>query len=415
MLKDVNQNFWQLASIQGASLGLQGLLLGKGLEYQYGTGVAITSLCIGNFILWIIGLTMFSMTYNERGKARHALENVVLFFGKPIAILAAIMLMMAFISWFPLQMEEQNYFLNALLLNYSAWNEIVGIVVTIIFALIIIMISTFGIRMIKWVCTTCFPFFVLYLIYALFKCPSVVTSIVWKFSFQGTILSVLVILPGVINLPTFFRHAKSRADGVLALSIITIFNLAFQVSAIYAQFFSDRSELFAPYLSETGWTFNLIVSICFISLVTLCVNLVNIYYASVAIELVVPNLADTKGYTLIGLIGILAIELFANKDVIKILQVITNNFIGSLGFMLLIGCLSRILVKHRFRYFELSINVICWFIGCIVSLFVFILGGQITESFLSGILALLVVFLCILFIEEFVWSYRKIKSNFWKN
>ena len=49
---DINQNFWQLACIQSASIGLPGMLVGGQIAKEYGAGTAIISLCIGNLILW---------------------------------------------------------------------------------------------------------------------------------------------------------------------------------------------------------------------------------------------------------------------------------------------------------------------------------------------------------------------------
>lgn len=51
MFPDTGKNYWQLATIQAAALGLQGMMVGSVLATQYGAGVAITSICIGNLVL----------------------------------------------------------------------------------------------------------------------------------------------------------------------------------------------------------------------------------------------------------------------------------------------------------------------------------------------------------------------------
>lgn len=408
MFKDTNQNFWQLACIQATAMGLAVMLIGEHLSNQFGVGVAITSLCIGNIILWIIGLSMFSMTYKSQGDAKHAIENVLSYFGKPIAYIAALVLMVAFISWFPVQIDAQFDFTDKSLANYSGWNSTVSLVSSTIFALLIIGVSTFGIRAIKWTCTCAFPLLVLYVIYALVRYPAQIPSIEWGVSFQGIILVVVIVFPGIINLPTFFRHARSRADGIFALALMTIFVIGFQAATIWMQISSGKSLLLAPYSPETGWTLNLLMALGFVALSTFCVNIVNIYFASAALELVVPSLTDARAYAFIGLIGIFALGIFKSEELINNIETVTNNFIGCLGAILLAGYLSRIVVTHRHRRFEKEINILCWALGCIISLVVFQINHQIVRSFISGIFTSLLSFVFIVFVEETIWSIRAI-------
>jgi hypothetical protein len=408
MFKDTNQNFWQLASIQSAALGVQGMLIGKHLANQYGEGVAITSLCIGNLILWIIALSMFSMTYHGQGKAKHAIENVLTYFGKPLSIVAALVLMVAFISWFPVQINAQMDYADKILIHYSNWGKTAKLISMIISAFLIIGLSTFGIRVIKWICTLALPLLIIYVIYAFCNRDVHLHSIEWGVSHKGIIPVVIIVFPGIINLPTFLRHARSRQDGILALTLMTIFVIGFQAATIWFHFTSDPSSIFAPYLPEIGWTINLLSLLGFIFLATLCVNIVNIYFASAALEFVIPNFTDARGYVLIGLIGALALSVFKSETIVNGLETITNNFIGSLGVVLVVGYLSRIIIVHRFRRLEKEINILCWIIGCTASLYAFFMKKDITTTFISGIFTSALSFIIIIFIEETVWSIRRI-------
>lgn len=412
MFKDVNQNFWQIASIQSAALGLQGMVIGEQLAKQYSIGVAISSLCLGNLILWIIGLSMFSMSYKGQGNAKHAIQNVLPYFGKPVTIVAALILMIAFISWFPVQIVTQGHFTSKILANYTAWTGTIKLISLIVFALIIIGVSTLGIRAIKWTCTIVFPLLLLYVLYALMNLPSgSFPPIEWEVSLHGTILATVIVFPGIINLPTFLRHSRSRADGILGLTLMTIFVIAFQAATIWLHFGSGKPEIFAPYSPNVGWTLDIVMLLSFVTLSTICVNLVNIYFASAALEAVVPSFTDARGYALIGLIGILALAILKSETLVDNIETVTNNFIGSLGIILLVGYLARTVVTHRHRHYEKSINVLCWVLGCVVSLWVFVTREDIAPSFISGILVSLFSFVIIIFIEETVWSIRQIRSN----
>jgi len=145
-----------------------------------------------------------------------------------------------------------------------------------------------------------------------------------------------------------------------------------------------------------------------LTLSTLCVNIVNIYFASAALEFVMPTFADARGYVLIGLIGVLALSIFKSETIVSNLETITNNFIGSLGVVLVAGYLSRIIIAHRFRRLEKEINIFCWILGCIVSLTTFFIKQDITTTFVSGIFTSVLAFIVIVFIEETSWSIRRI-------
>ncbi len=408
MFKDTNQNFWQLACIQATAMGLPVMLVGKHLADEYGAGVAITSLCIGNFILWLIALSMFAMTFHSQGRAKHAVENVLTYFGKPLSIIAALVLMVAFISWFPVQINAQMEYTDKILLRYSGWDKSARLILIIISSFLIIGISTFGIGAIKWICTIAFPFLVIYVIYGFCNREVHLNNIDWDVSHRGIIPVITVIFPGIINLPTFFRHARSRQDGILALTLMTIFVIGFQAATIWVHFSTDPNSVLAPYLPEIGWTFNLVALLGFISLSTICVNIVNVYFASAALEFVVPNFTDARGYVLIGLIGVLALSIFKSEAIVSSLQTITNNFIGSLGVVLVVGYLSRIIIVHRFRRLEREINILCWIIGCLVSSYAFFMNQDIVTSFISGIFTSALSFIVIVFVEETVWSIRRI-------
>ncbi len=411
MFRDINQNFWQMACIQATAMGLPVMLVGKQLATQYGAGSAIISLCIGNLILWLIALSMFGMTYYEKGKAKHAIENVLTYFGKPLSIIIALILMMAFISWFPVQINAQIDYTSKFLFNYSGWDNTSKLILIIVSAFLTIGISTFGIRAIKWICTIAFPFLVIYIIYGICNQSNYHIDFEWGISHKGIISVIVIIFPGIINLPTFLRHARSRQDGILALTLMTIFVIGFQAATIWFHFNANPNSIFAPYSPETGWTFNLISLLGFIFLSTLCVNIVNIYFASAALEFIVPNFADARGYVLIGLIGVLALSIFKSETIVNNLETMTNNFIGSLGVVLVVGYLSRIIIAHRFRRFEKEINIFCWIIGCLASLYTFYMKQDIADTFISGIFISALSFIVIIFIEETAWSLKHIISK----
>lgn len=411
MLKDTNQNFWQLACIQSSAMGLYVMLVGKQIATTYGAGVAITSICIGNLVLWIIGLSMFSMTYKGKGDAKHAIENVLSYLGKPITFIAALVVMVAFLSWFPMQINAQMDLTERLLAQVPGWTKTIRLIISIVMASIMIGVSMLGIKAIKWACTAIFPLLVLFVLYAVFNRTVPFPEITWGVSIHGIILTIVIIFPGIINLPTFFRHARSKADGILALTLMTLFVIGFEMVTIWFQVDPSQGGVFTPFMPSEGWTANLVIVLGFVALATFCVNIVNIYFASAALEIVVPNITDTRGYALIGILGILALNFFKSEALIAAIQTVTNNFIGSLGVILVGGYLARTIITHRHRIFEKQINIFCWVVGCVTSFTLYLATREVVHSFNISIATALLAFIIIIFIEETVWSMLCIPSS----
>ena len=70
---DIQQNFWTLASIQSASIVIWGMVLGWHLAKDYSPNIAIGSICVGNLLLWFIGIGIISMASKDRS---NSIENI---------------------------------------------------------------------------------------------------------------------------------------------------------------------------------------------------------------------------------------------------------------------------------------------------------------------------------------------------
>ncbi len=88
---DTNEEYWSLGCILGF-LGIPGMVIGDQLAKTYGVTFAILSIIIGNFVLWIFGLGIITMT---EGKG-HAIDNIKKQFGKTSSLLAILLFTLAF-------------------------------------------------------------------------------------------------------------------------------------------------------------------------------------------------------------------------------------------------------------------------------------------------------------------------------
>ena len=429
-LPDKHQNFWQLSCIQSAALGLPGMIVGGAIIQTAGLGGAIISVCIGNLILWIIGLSIILMAYGER---QNAIENIKNYLGTGSCIFGSIILIIAFLSWYMLQLTSYTSaiipFFDLTIPSQIKLGAIAGAIIAII--------SLGGIVAIRHTCVICFPFLLFYAVYLIIDSKVYnSTSWVWTISFQGITSIVATTLPGIMNLPTFFRHARSRADAVLGFSLMTVFVMLFQITCIVREI-SNPSALFSNALLGIPGMVSYPLCIVFLSLSLLCINLVNIYFASAGLETLVNSLRGLAhkwnliyriminlftpstssgqstfirfGYLIIGLLGTTFFFLLRKFPILSFLERIADDILSSLAIVLLLAFFTRIVVRHRPRTGAKIVSKICWFVGsvavCIVQIFS---PTNSNNPFLAGIGMTILFFVCIVFFEEIIWSIDKL-------
>jgi purine-cytosine permease-like protein len=393
------QNFFHLACIQAASLGLSGIIIGKTLSIQYGAGTAICSIAIGNLILWLIAVAVISMVDRTQSTA---IDNIKSYLGKYGGVLIAIIFLFAFLGWYALQIDFCLKELGGLHLYKEKLQKGMLIRAGAVLGLVATTLSMGGIRLLRKIAVFSFPMLAAYHLYAVATSSSPVSFRgTWGVSFQAVLAAVLSLLPGVINFPTFFRHSVAKTHSFLALTLITIFITLFEISTIWMDFTGAQSLI--P---------NLLLLLFSVLTLTIC-NLLNIYLASASWEAIIPHFGGPKGFAIIGLLGTLTYTFIQITSPVKFLQDLTNSYIAILGVVLLFAYLLRITLKHRLRPFEKGMNLVTWLFGCAVATVYeiqhFPLGIQ---ALLAGINASLVFILCVIFVEETVWALRKkIKWN----
>lgn len=405
--EDHNQNFWQLASIQATAMGLPVFLIGGQIAKEIGPGAAIVSVLIGNLILWIIALAIVGMTGGAR---TNAIENVKRYLGKPSGVIAAFVLIAAFLAWFSLQIRASITFMEAFLGMPSLGDLSLRIGATL--GLFISLLSVGGIRLIKWICVASLPILTILSIYFFYLCDSIpLNKLNFAFSFSAITSVVIIILPGIVNLPTFFRHSRSKPHSFLAISLMTILISFFQCLSIYMGV-SDPVDLANNQFVSSGMQLNIFALGLFVLLSLICINLVNIYLASAGWETIVKKVTGPKEYAIVGLAGTAVFTFLQINFPMQLIENVVNSYIASLGVVLLIAFLIRIIVRHRPRIFEKIISNICWFFGCIAATqILYYLPYSVNKAVLIAMGISALAFLVIIFIEETVWSIRKLTNG----
>ncbi len=392
-LTDIRQKFWQLAMIQGSSMGLPVLVSGSLFSKSNSLGTIITSIIIGNMILWVIGLVMVLMT----SKHESALQNVSNYLGKKTMYAAGIVFALAFIGWYGIQISSAvEYFVYVKELS-DAQKLKIGLALGAFTALL----SMGGIRLIKWIACLCFFPFVAFFIFLLIKFQNSSFSMLmdWEPRLKIVLTVVFSLLPGVINLPTFFRHAQSKAHAVGGLSMTIFIYCIFETLFVFLGIDSIR-DFSTTLQNPLLLTFFLVLSL-------ICTNLLNIYFASATWEVALSHYSGAKGNAISGLIGTLLFCVLQGEKPMLIVNTIFNSFIASLGVVLLIMFSIRSLVFHRSRAYEKKVGTLSWWVGCICSFLMVMFNPSSGLKAVSwGMAASLLSFILVAFFEETTWSIK---------
>src|SRR3990167_934883 len=394
--EDHSQNYLQITSIQSASVGIPGVLLGAQLTSTIGPLGAISSILFGNLILWMVGFTIISMAAPNRD---NAIQNVQRYIGKVGGMAAACLLIVAFLSWYILQINTTVSIIQ------NAYTSIpTALRIGAAFGFLTALLSSGGIYFIKKFSLISFPILCSMLVYLFIISDSPIDfSQPWVVSFSGTLAIFSGALAGMINLPTFFRHSKSKADSYLGLSLMTIFSIFFQIFPVLCGY----TDL-ASFKSISAFSNFILIAFTILSLVG--INLVNIYFASAGWEMIFPHRVSSKEYIIVGLLGTMAYTFLQISSPMLFLENMANNFIASLGAVLLLAFLVTIIVKHRPRPLEKIVNISSWFFGGTIGTIAQVHTDP-TSALIMSISASCVLFLSIIFLEETVWATKKILSR----
>lgn len=403
---DRSHNFWQLGSILGTALGVPAMVIGGQLAREHGPGTAFISICIGNLILWIIGLGIITMAESRN----HAIENVKAYLGKYTGIFAALVWVSSFLIWYSLQIKGASDAIGGVFQDQNDWKF------GLLLGLIVAIISIGGIRIIKRLCVVVLPLLICFAIYAIAISKTQVTfKGSWGYSFSAILSVILIWLPFSVNLPTLFRHSRSRVDSILGLSLKACLLIFFQTFTILANI--DAPTAIISNYTNSSLMINGVLTIIFIVLSYMCVNLLNIYFASAGWETIIPKHRSPFEYLFVGLIGTLVyifLQFFYRTPILpysmKFLETILTSFIANLGIVLLIDFLIGILIKHRLRRLEKLWSSICWACGCMTAIIAKVQTPNRTTSdvLLTGIATTALAFLIVVFIEEAAWSIKKL-------
>ena len=395
-------NFWHIGCMLGASVGLPGTFFGHTIAKQYGAGTAITSIILGNLIVWTIAFSIiFISTQKKCSTADLARESL----GEWGAITALGCLILGLVGWFAVQTDSAATTIVKILHGHIYHTKDFGLRIGAVLGLIVTLLATGGIQMIRRCCVFALPFLLLFSIYLIIKNPLKINfSDSWGFSLAATTIVAASVIPGTIYYPVIFRHSRSKADSFLAISIMTISTIIIECSYVCADF----DNFIIDKNSGPAFIISCLLALIFLLLSYMTINLINIYLAIGSWTDLIKSSIDGRVYAVGGLVGTITYIFIQLSAAFYFFQSLISGFLINLGLVLLVSVLINKVVKHRPIVSSKLINSASWMAGCATSLMTQIRHPEDSySSIINGIGVTLLAFILILFVEEILWAIKQ--------
>lgn len=411
------QNWWQLTAIQTATLGMVELVSSPKLALAYGAGTAALSSLIAGLLLWLVGFTIVSMAYEHKS---NAIENASAFIGNFGGGLAAIVSIAGFPIWFIYQLYESAKMSHSTALSEEtllSLQVILGIFLGVVSALIA---TKNLLEILKKSSLAILPVLIalsLAIVYFSKASPDFSTMVI---SVECISAYIALSFAGMVNLPTFFQHSRSKYDAYLALTAMTLIVFFFQVITIMlCDNISDPFAIFGSFGSDYPILNSIqsFVIVAFLSLLCVNSNLSNLYFAYPSVKFLFSKFKMKHSLCILALINtaiFCATLIFpAAYERLLIGNKVADDFIANLGCALILIFFIREIVKHRPTPLEKLISTVSWIAGCIGTIYAhaYMVGNPLTFGINITVVAYLIAF----FIEEPFWSAIELRKLLKKN
>ena len=373
------QSWWQLLSIQaGGTICLPVIMVGQLVCQKFGWLAALLGVGLGNVFLLFIGYLLASLSaYRPQSTVQHAAN----YFGNQGRLLFASLMMLSMLGWFGIQ-------LNVMSLCGQQLFNMLGIAAPALFlniglGIVVGCIMCFGMKAMKWLSYFATPLLGITLLYATFSTQGSIPlaaplTISWL---GGLSLIVGANIAAVIDLPTFFRHAKSGRDARICILLLYGLIVPFiEMVGIYLSATTGGNSILEVLQTGHGTLWMMWIS-CFVLLSGWATNNANLYSALTSSFSLPGQFTPIKRTLALGLIGtvIACFNPLGNiEDVLDLLGVT----IGGMGAVVLA---SYLLERSRIKYRSIPwISILSWSIGISIGISSSILHLPLSHNLFSS-------------------------------
>lgn len=280
----VQQNWKQLSSIQvGGVICLPVIVIGQTLGREYGLYSSLIAIALGNLFLLALAIITAIMSHQEK---KTTAENTSALFGRGGGIFFAYVMLLSLLGWFGIQLN----LMTLALLDLTYWSSPCAFLMSnILIGSVMTLGGLYGIKGLNLLSDLSIPLLLMTLLYALFTPQEeTVTSSLHSLEWGGISMVIATAIAAVIDLPTYFRHASTKKDAVIA--VIAIFGLAIPLIEGVGVYLgvTRGGESVIHLLKGTHPLWNLWIGL-FILLAGWTTNNANLYSGVISLEFIWPK------------------------------------------------------------------------------------------------------------------------------
>lgn len=358
-MKD-QHNWWQLSTIQiGGVICLPVIMIGQTLSQNYGFLSSALAILIGNAILLVLSLITVKMSHTNR---KTTMQNAEEYFGKRGITFFALAMAVSLTSWFGIQLNMMS--LGVLdLFSISENKESWLLFFNVGLGLLITFGAFYGIKGVTFLANLSLPFLILTIAYAAWTLE--VTDVVkthFPVSMAGTSLVIALAIAMVVDLPTYYRHAKTTRDGYISISLIFGLILpALEIVGVYLASGAGEGNILEVFKRGDNSIWNIWVAM-FLVLAGWTTNNLNLYSSAISLQSIFKNLSEKNSLILVGLLG----TLLSSFDLLSHLELVLDVigiFIASMGAVVLCRYLLLEYFGLRLSQKDYSRCLYTWCVG----------------------------------------------------
>ncbi len=352
------QSWWQLLSIQaGGTICLPVIMVGQLICQKFGWVAALLGMGLGNVFLLGVGYFLASLSAQ---RPQSTVEHAASYFGNRGRLLFAGLMMLSMLGWFGIQ-------LNVMSLSLQQLFSMLGIASTPLYlsigiGVVLSSVMCLGMKAIRWLSNISAPLLGLTLLYAAcFATGSMPLAEPVTLSWLGGVSLIIgANIAAVIDLPTFFRHARSGRDARICILLLYGLIVPFiEAVGIYLSAMTGGGSILGVLQGGHGLLWMVWVS-CFVLMSGWATNNTNLYSALTSSYSLPGKWTPMLRTLLLGSMGT-AVAYFnplGNMEVVLDLLGIT---IGGMGAVILSNYLLEN-ISSRFRQSS-GISILSWSVG----------------------------------------------------
>ncbi len=359
-------SWMQLASVQiGGAICLPPILVGYELALQFGVLVAFVAIAVGNILLALVALVCSEMTWKNK---RTTPDNAGLYLGGLGQKVVSLLLAFSMCSWFAIQTQ-------VVVQDVAGSNAAVGFALAVLFAGSLL----YGLKGITRLSDLAVPVMVLTLIIALY-CTYGVKEIDCSKGLECRVEAISMVMAlaiGIcIDMPTFFRHARSRLDSHIGALVTCAIGIPLIESCGVLLFAWSDSTTVMQALHFSSSAFWQVWIGLFLVLAAWTTNTTNLYSAAMAVKSLWPKVSERQVLVYTALTAVIVSQLNIFSNLALVLEVMGVLLAASFGVIL------GSFITNNTTYTFLAFSA-----GCLAGFMHLLTGAAVLDAMLVSAIA----------------------------